>query len=58
MNPVKQKPKNKNWHINQTSKFIKGEERERREKKKILKHYTNCTVTSITTGRKGRGRGA
>lgn len=32
-----------------TSKFIK----ERKEK--ILKHYTNCTVTSITTGRKREG---
>lgn len=25
--------------------------------KKILEHYTNCTVTSITTGRKGEGQG-
>lgn len=48
MNPVTQRP-NKTGISTKTSKFIKE------KKKKILKHYTNCTVTSITTGRKGEG---
>lgn len=49
MNPVKQRP-NKTG-ISTKHQFIKEKE------KKILKHYTNCTVTSITTGRKRGGRG-
>lgn len=46
----KNKKKSKTGISTKTSEFIK------RKKRTILKRYTNCTVTSITTGRKRRRR--